>query len=68
MENQYVYTKKRSEFGRQCFFGDDGPKNIDNFPPNRSLMDEYILRDPVHVGVQCSKTFAEHEVGLSIIV
>uniref|UniRef100_A0A1B6H019 Dynein intermediate chain 3, ciliary n=1 Tax=Cuerna arida TaxID=1464854 RepID=A0A1B6H019_9HEMI len=62
MENQYVYTKKRSEFGRQCIFNDEGPKIVDNLLPNKALIDEYILRDPVHRGVQCSKTYAEHDL------
>lgn len=62
MENQYVYTKKRSDFGRQCLFFSDTPKIIDNLVPNRALMEDYILRDPVHRGMQCSKVFAEHDV------
>lgn len=44
MELQYVYQKKRTEFGRQCLFVDKGPDLIDNYPSNKDLVAEYILR------------------------
>lgn len=44
MELQYVYQKKRSEFGRQCLFSDRGPELIDNYPANPKLYKDYILR------------------------
>lgn len=44
MEIQYVYQKKRSEFGRQCMFSDKGPELIDNYASNKEHAHEYILR------------------------
>lgn len=44
MEIQYIYQKKRLEFGRQCLFADKGPDLIDNYPSNKKYLREYILR------------------------
>lgn len=44
MEIQYVYQKKRSEFGRQCLFMDKGPELIDNFASNKDMLQRYIQR------------------------
>lgn len=44
MEPQYVYHKKRSEFGRQCQFSDKGPDLIENVMPNKKLRKNFILR------------------------
>lgn len=44
MEIQYVYQKKRAEFGRQCMFNDKGPDLIDNCLPDRHLARDYILK------------------------
>lgn len=66
MEIQYVYSKKRSEFGRYTQFSDDQPKLIDNIMPNSQLQDDYILMDPVHRPAQCSTQFAVHSVILNL--
>lgn len=44
MEIQYVYQKKRSEFGRQCMFSDKGPELIDTFSSNKDFLSRYIRR------------------------
>lgn len=62
METQYVYSKKRSEFGKYCVFVDEPPKILENVMPNRQHQEEFILMDPVHRGTQCTTQFAEHEV------
>jgi dynein intermediate chain 2 len=62
MDMQYVYSKKRSEFGRQCLFVDDGPKLMENIMPNKELLNEYIVKNPVSRSTQCSNVLAEHEV------
>ncbi|XP_069701576.1 dynein intermediate chain 3, ciliary [Periplaneta americana] len=62
MDIQYVYTKKRSEFGRQCLFADDGPKTMDNVLPNKEFFNEYIYKNPVNRSTQCSSILAEHEL------
>ncbi|ENN71438.1 hypothetical protein D910_09902 [Dendroctonus ponderosae] len=60
MDITYTYQKKRSEFGRQCLFSDRGPDLIDNYPSNKKLAKEFILRDPVHRGTLCAPIQAEH--------
>ena len=63
MEIVYVYVKKRSEFGKQCNFTDrQAELNID-IPPNPELAELYVERNPVDMGVQCSTSMSEHEVG-----
>lgn len=44
MEVQYVYQRKRNEFGRQCLFVDKGPDLIDNYPSDKRFLRDYILR------------------------
>ena len=44
MEVQYVYQKKRTEFGRQCLFSDKGPDLIDNYNANKKCLRNYIQR------------------------
>jgi dynein intermediate chain 2 len=62
MDVQYVYMKKRSEFGRPCFFVDEGPKLMENIMPNREFRNGYIFKNPVSRSSQCSSVLAEHEV------
>ncbi|XP_006886454.1 PREDICTED: dynein intermediate chain 2, axonemal [Elephantulus edwardii] len=61
MEIVYVYVKKRSEFGKQCNFSDHQAElNID-IPPNPELAEQFVERNPVDKGVQCSTSMSEHE-------
>ncbi|XP_012384708.2 dynein axonemal intermediate chain 2 isoform X1 [Dasypus novemcinctus] len=61
MEIVYVYVKKRSEFGKQCNFSDrQAELNID-IPPNPELAEQFMERNPVDTGVQCSTSMSEHE-------
>jgi dynein intermediate chain 2 len=62
MEIQYVYTKKRSEFGRQCNFSDRPAELHVDIAPNPSIAQEYIERNPVDIGIQCVQEMSEHEV------
>ncbi len=62
MENQYVYTKKRSEFGRQVHFVDRPVEIIADIQPNPELVKDYIPRNPVEVGIQNVREFSEHWV------
>ncbi|KAG5893159.1 hypothetical protein JTB14_000420 [Gonioctena quinquepunctata] len=62
MDIQFAYQKKRSEFGKQCMFSDKGPELIDNFPSNRRLHKDFILRDPVSRSTQCAPIQAEHNL------
>ncbi|KAM9597379.1 dynein axonemal intermediate chain 2 [Trichechus inunguis] len=61
MEIVYVYLKKRSEFGKQCNFSDrQAELNID-IQPNPELAEQFVERNPVDTGVQCSTNMSEHE-------
>jgi len=62
MEIQYVYTKKRSEFGRQCIFTDRPAEIVLDIAPNASEINNYIERSPCEIGIQCAKEMSEHEV------
>lgn len=61
MDTTYVYTKLRSEFGKQCLFSDKGPDLIDDYPSTDKYLREYIYRNPIDEAVQCSYVQAEHE-------
>lgn len=62
MDVTYTYTKKRSEFGRQCIFVDDGPRIVEDIKPDKKEMEEYIFINPMSKAVQCRSEQAEDEV------
>jgi hypothetical protein len=62
MDMQYVYTKKRSEFGRQVHFTERAVDIIADIQPNPELLQDYIPRNPVETGVQNVREFSEHWV------
>jgi dynein intermediate chain 2 len=62
MDIQYVYTKKRSEFGRQVHFTDRAAEVIADIQPNPELAQDYISRDPVELGIQNVRELSEHWV------
>ena len=62
MEIVYVYTKKRSEFGRQCNFTDRPAELHVDILPDDSALEEFIERDPVDIGIQCVQEMSEHDV------
>ena len=62
MEIVHVYTKKRSEFGRQCFFSNRPGELHANIAPEPHLISEFIDRDPCDTAVQCTQELSEHEV------
>lgn len=68
MEIVYVYTKKRSEFGRQCNFSDRPAELHVDILPDPSLADNFIERDPVDTGIQHVQEMSEHEVRKHIFV
>ena len=58
MDIQYVYTKKRSEFGRQVHFTDRPVEVIADIQPNPELLHDYIARNPIEIGIQkCPRIF-----------
>ena len=62
MEIVYVYTKKRSEFGRQPLFSDSAAQLHINIEPDESLRDNFIEKDPVDMALQYAPELTEHEV------
>lgn len=58
----YVYTKKRSEFGRQPLFTDTSAQLIIDIEPDPLLKDDFIEKDPVDVALQYVPEMSEHEV------
>lgn len=62
MEIVYVYTKKRSEFGRQPLLSDCQAQIHINIEPDDSLQDNFIEKDPVDMAVQYAPEMTEHEV------
>ncbi|NXN64467.1 DNAI2 protein, partial [Himantopus himantopus] len=61
MEIIYVYTRKRSEFGRPCSFSDRPAKINVDIPPDPSMASGFVLRNPVDSYVQHTSDMSEHE-------
>jgi len=62
MEIVYVYTKKRSEFGRQCNFSDRPAELHCDIAPDAALAANFVKRSPIDIGLQCTQEMSEHEV------
>lgn len=62
MEIVYVYTKKRSEFGRQPLFTDSAAQLNVDIEPDDSLKDDFIEKNPVDMAIQYAPEMSEHEV------
>ena len=68
MEIQYVYTKKRSEFGRQANFSDKSAEINFDVPPEDSLLEQYVEKNPCDLGIQCAGEMSEHEVNMNQVI
>lgn len=68
MEIVYVYTKKRSEFGRQCNFSDRPAELHVDIVPDKTLSENFIERNPVDTSTQNVQEMSEHEVGTTKVV
>jgi len=66
MEIVYVYTKKRSEFGRQCNFTDRPAELHCDIAPDTNLAANFIKRNPVDIRLQCTQEMSEHEVRVGL--
>ncbi|NXQ85387.1 DNAI2 protein, partial [Nyctibius grandis] len=62
MEITYVYTRRRSDFGRPCNFSDRPATVTVDILPDPSMADAFVLRNPVHTSVQHVSDMSEHEV------
>ena len=59
-----MYTKKRSEFGRQPLFSDLGAQLHVDIEPDDSLKENFINKNPVDMALQYAPEMSEHEVNL----
>ena len=60
MEIQYVYQKKRSEFGRHAQFSDRAAEIHVDIPPDMELRKDFMPRNPCNIGVQAVQQMSEH--------
>ena len=65
MEVAYLYTKVRSEFGKQTNFSDQDTRILHTIPPTDEFED--IFREPVCTTVTCP-TYSEHETNTDRLV
>lgn len=64
----YVYTKRRRDFGRQPLFQNVQAHMIDSIYYNRQEEKDYILRNPVHKEVQAIMPQSQHEINTKLQV
>lgn len=64
MEIVHVYTKKRSEFGRQPLFTDRPAELNVELEPSDSLRKDFIDKNPVDMAIQYAPEMSEHEVNV----
>ena len=62
MEIQYVYQKKRAEFGRHAQFSDRPAEIHVDIPPDLEMRQAFIPRNPCHAAVQGSHYFSNLEL------
>uniref|UniRef100_A0A3B4FWB5 Dynein axonemal intermediate chain 2 n=1 Tax=Pundamilia nyererei TaxID=303518 RepID=A0A3B4FWB5_9CICH len=62
MEIVHVYSKLRSEFGRQCLFSDRPAELLLDLPPDPSLTLSFIQKSPRDQAVQACWETSEHQV------
>ena len=63
-----MYTKKRSEFGRQANFSDKGAEITFDVPPDDALIEDYVEKNPCDLGIQCAGDMSEHEVIITLML
>ncbi|CBY38589.1 unnamed protein product [Oikopleura dioica] len=66
MEVQYVYTKKRAEFGRHANFSDRPAESHVDIAPDREVRKNFLHRNPCHAEVQASYPMSEHYVNTEV--
>ena len=66
MEIVHVYTKLRSEFGRECLFSDRPAELLVDVPPDPSLALQFIQRTHRDQAVQACGDMSEHQVSCPV--
>eukprot|EP00753_Platysulcus_tardus_P013920 PLAT3915.2.p1 GENE.PLAT3915.2~~PLAT3915.2.p1 ORF type:complete len:615 (+),score=308.80 PLAT3915.2:91-1935(+) len=62
MEVAYLYSTRRSEFGKHCYFEDTAPRVLESIPVTDLYDDDYIMKNPCTVTLDTTKDMSEHEV------
>lgn len=62
MDIQYVYTKKRNQFGLPINFADRSAEVLAEIIPNINLLENFIYRNPIESGVQNASQLSQNEV------
>lgn len=62
MEVVHVYSKRRSEFGRQCLLSDRPAELLVDIPPDPSLARHFVQKSPRDRALQACGDMSEHEV------
>ncbi|XP_022166124.1 dynein intermediate chain 3, ciliary-like [Myzus persicae] len=57
----YTYEKKRSDYGKQCRFHNNGPTVLINMLPDVSLEKDWIQRNPVDKSTNETNKWSEHD-------
>jgi len=68
MEIQYVYQKKRSEFGRHAQFSDRPAELHVDIPPDVETRKNFVSRNPIHQEVQAVQQMSEHSANTEVKV
>jgi len=63
-----VYTKKRTEFGKQCRFTDGDTQILESILPTDVYDDDYEQRNPVVTGVDTTRHWSETEVNTERVI
>lgn len=62
MDITHQYTKRRSAFGRQPQFCEQGPLLCDSIATHAPEHKNYMLRNPVHQPTQHTPRYSQHEI------
>lgn len=65
MEIVHVYTKLRSDFGRQCLLSDRPAELLVDVPPDQSLAIQFIQKTPRDQALQACRDMSEHQVSFT---
>lgn len=64
MNIEHVYVKKRSEFGKRCYFSEYDKLEVDIKSDTRSYAHDFVRVNPISRGTMCAKQMAAHEVSV----
>ncbi|KAJ1445521.1 WD40-repeat-containing domain protein [Pelagophyceae sp. CCMP2097] len=68
MEVAYLYTKQRSDFGKQLRFEDAEPRILASIASTPDLADEYVKRNPCNANLDTSPYMSQHDANTDRLV